>query len=155
MKVFKKLLLLSTILLMSSKVLAVEGYQYLVFDKILSGVTSCFEKDDPLTNLQCNRDRGYFVLSGWVRVGQDGLPSDIGESSVFMELDFLFYRSDRSGVQEEAGVSYCRKAITLVKSNPEKWDLKIGSSNSNGIEKTIYYCEVINQSLMKQYYAEQ
>ncbi len=145
--------MVSVVFLISAKALAIDDLKYLVFDKVLSGTTSCFDKSISPWNFMCSLDEMHFILSGWVRVGQDGLPSDVGDSSVFMELDSVFYDRGRSYGLEDVSVSYCRKAITLVKSNPSKWDLKIGIQD--GWSNTIRYCEAINQSLMKQYYAEQ
>lgn len=144
----KKRYLLVCIVLMMSKSALVSGddLNYLVFDKILFGTFTCKSPSDETYNMICPKK--YLQVSGWVRDGSDGVPVEISEVTMYAEVSGNIFSSslDDTGY----GLKECEKAINLVKSNPGKWDLKVGRNSYS-----IVYCEVFNQLLMQQYYAEQ
>jgi len=93
----------------------------------------------------------YIHFSGWVRESFGDVPADISETTVYTEISSDLYYTPSTQLESEYRFKACGKAMSLVKSNPSKWDLKIGINGSG----TLMYCEALNQSLVQQYYAEQ
>lgn len=123
--------------------------EYYVFDKLLHGTYSCIRDTSVPYNMGCDIPQ-YIHLSGWMREGSEEVPADISETTVYAEISAEFFLN-RVKIDEFYTLKECKRAMNLVKSNPSKWDLKIGTSWSN----VLTYCEAVNQSLMQQYYAEQ
>ncbi len=148
----KKLCLIpSFILLVLKPALAVSSEQdYHVFDKLLHGTYSCIRNTVEPASTKCYIVDQYIHLSGWVREGSEEVPADISETTVFSEISAQFYLHS-STIEETYYLKECSRGMSLVKSNPNKWDLKVGI-NSTGI---LTYCEAVNQSLVQQFYAEQ
>ncbi len=124
---------------------------YHVFDKVLYGRLSCYPEGLPAMNVSC--PSRYVDISGWVREALEDVPAEISEVTVFTKIVGEFFVNRESTLEGEYGLNECRRAINLVKSNPAKWDLRLGFLEST--PDAIVYCEAFNQSLMQQYYAEQ
>lgn len=149
--IMKKVYLLICIALLIPKSVLAESndQEYYVFDKLLYGNYSCIRDTVEPQNAWCNMER-FIHLSGWLREGSEEIPADISETTVFSEISAEFFLHS-SKIEENHYLKECSRAINLVKSNPSKWDLKIGIYSSY----ILNYCEAVNQSLVQQYYAEQ
>lgn len=124
---------------------------YVTFDKILFGTISCRSMPEPEFNLTCGAMKEQFVrLSGWKRIDESGQDSEISEITAYVELDPIMYVHNYA-IHHSDGFNECRKAILLVKSDPIKWDLRVGTESEY---RRILSCEAVNYDLMKQYHAE-
>lgn len=152
-----KLVLLAAIFSNSINLFASSSSElsYITFDKVLFGIFNCSSPDYPRTNIACHiRNRHQNLnISGWKRISSTGENSETSDTVSFVELNASFYMSDSSVEHFYHGLDSCLTAINLVKSNPIKWDLRIGIDVGNWSNR-LYSCEAINSDLMKQYHAE-
>ncbi|MEH6347442.1 MAG: hypothetical protein V7785_20260 [Bermanella sp.] len=139
-----------TLLILKSALAESSDQSYYIYDKLLHGTYSCIRDTVEPMNTECYVDRKYIHLSGWLRRGSEEIADDISDTTFFFAISAEFFLHS-STVEENHYLKECSRAMNLVKSNPNKWDLKIGINSSD----ILIYCEAVNQSLMQQYYSEQ